>query len=233
MVPLITQEIYDRFSTLRRQMASYSPAHVFVPVGGENADLRILFVGKATRGWADPSLATFSKSFARAEVLAKENPPANQFRGFARTITKDALRTLEIPVENERLHEHIGWSNLAKIGAANGNPSSHSLDVQVKLCIESLIYEVDRFRPTAIILATADFASDKIVNPAIERIAPGDWKFYDPGGCLAVYKEHKADRPAIVWTNHPERMRRENRIDVEQLSVRLIVDANRFREKLS
>jgi hypothetical protein len=209
---LISQSLYDRLAALRQKMINSEigrPAHVFVPVGAHvpkstSQMPSILYVGKATRGFGEPDLGAFTGAAAVTSRVIDEwlLPGQSAFWQFVREVLRGLAAKCDQPTGAELL-KHFGWSNLAKIGDLVGNPDAWSLEKQKDLCIESLSTEIATFQPTAIILATTNYAQDEIVFPIFGR---NDWSFDTREQDRVAYKQHP-QLGLVAWTNHPQGMR--------------------------
>jgi hypothetical protein len=186
-----------------------SPAQVFVPVGAPireqtQAMPRILYVGKATRGFGEPDLGGFDDAASGSMKVIEDwlLPGGSAFWQFIRAVLQLSAEACGQP-SNARLLEHFGWSNLAKIGDLDGNPDKWSLDIQKELCREALAVEIAAFAPTATILATTNYAQKQIVFPLFGE---EDWCFDTPKKNRVAFKEHP-QFGLLIWTNHPQGMR--------------------------
>jgi len=212
MEALIGHALYDRLVALRQKMIDSetgSPAQVFVPVGTPFPDRRlpmprILYVGKATRGFEEADLGDFCGAVAGACKVIDEwlLPGRSAFWQFIRAVLEQLAAQCNQPAE-AKLLEHFGWSNLAKIGDLDGNPDSGSLRIQKDLCLEALAAEIAAFQPTAVVLATTNYAQEEVVFPLFGR---DDWRFDTPDRDRVAYKQHSRFG-LVVWTNHPQGMR--------------------------
>jgi hypothetical protein len=222
IIPLITVSQYDRLKKLRADMinANLSDlAHVFVPLGAAPAGIevpRLLFVGKATNGYNEPGLGSFAGSMATNTGLLRTHK-LSQFLGFIRKITAELLQARGLSFDQGAVMRSIGWSNLVKIGVANGNPQGTKLQTQAKLSIEILKAEIARWKPHATIFLTSEYAADTVLLPAFgdrgtwtqqTAIASGTtehvwFKTAAETGCPLIWTLHPQSQPAV----HLEEMR--------------------------
>ncbi len=211
MRPLIDERLYERLMECRDGMIRAeigSPANIFVPVGAPDRGAppimpNVLYVGKATRGYGGPDLEGFLNAVSMASTVIDEwfMPGGSAFWQFIRAILTQVATGCDVP--GEALRDHLAWSNLAKIGELDGNPDRWSLNEQKDLCRESLLAEISAFKPTAIVVATTNYADKEIAFPVFGH---EDWSFDTPEQDRVAYKRHP-DHGLVVWTNHPQGMK--------------------------
>ena len=211
MRPLIDERLYERLVECRHRMIDGKvgrPANVFVPVGASDPGSppgvpRVLYVGRATRDFGASHLDGFSGAAAGASRVVDEwfMRGGSGFWQFIRAILKRIAEDCGQP--GEALPARLAWSNLAKIGNLTGNPGGRSLREQQELCIEALTMEIEAFKPTAILIATTNYAEKEVVFPLF-----GDegWSFDTPEEDRIAYKQHPTFG-LIAYTNHPQGMR--------------------------
>ncbi len=209
---LISHALYERLAALREEMIAGeigSPAQVFVPVGAPIQDRplqmpRVLYVGKATRGFGESNLAGFTGAVAGASTVIDDwlLPGRSAFWQFIRAVLRQLAANCDHLTDADLLH-YFGWSNLAKIGDLHGNPDVSSLKAQQDLCVEVLTAEIATFQPTAIILATTNYAQHEVVFPLFGY---DGWSFDTQEQDRVAYKQHP-QFGLVVWTNHPQGMR--------------------------
>jgi hypothetical protein len=165
---------------------------------------RILYVGKATRGFGEPDLGGLAVAASGSTKVIDEwlLPGGSAFWQFIRAVLQLLAKRCDQPADT-RLLEYFGWSNLAKIGDVDGNPDNWSLDIQKEICREALAVEIASFAPTATILATTNYAEKEIVFPLFSE---DDWRFDTPNKDRIAFKKHP-EFGLLVWTNHPQGMR--------------------------
>jgi hypothetical protein len=212
MEGLISQSLYERLAALRQEMIAGeigSPAQVFAPVGAliQNRRMempRILYVGKATRGFGECNLDGYTGAVTGASKVIDEwlLPGGSAFWQFIRAVLQKLAAKCSQPTGVELLR-HFGWSNLAKIGDLDGNPDAWSLKSQLDLCLEALAAEIAAFQPTAVILATTNYAENEVVFPLFGQ---DDWSFDTIERDRVAYKRHP-QFGLVAWTNHPQGMR--------------------------
>lgn len=216
---LIDCALYEKFRALRKQMVGDGIgglAKVFIPVGAaaparlNRTAPRVLFVGKATSGWNEERLDSFDGSKKQAEDILKEwGPrPRKAFWEFSRAVLRQALRSCNIEADDVELASFSGWSNLVLIGdtGSYSPPKGRALDRQKELCIVALRAEIIRFRPTAVVLVSNDYAMHQIAHPVFGG-NDGTWSFDTPQQSSVAWKFHPDLETTVVWTNHPQGMR--------------------------
>ena len=241
LVPLIDREMYERLDALRAEMRAArvgQVARVFVPVGVEpNASApspapRVLVVGRAARDWAAPSLGTFDGSARGAADCVRDylQNGWTPFWQFPRAILRQTLAALGIEAADGELHGFFGWSELAKLGDRWSNPSDESLAIQKRLCVQALRSEIKRFKPTAVVVTTGDYAKQEIMEPVFGVEA--EWHFDTPDKDRIAYRFHDELKTLVVWTNHPERrgMVKGERAIVQAFAAKLIAGAMKGEE---
>lgn len=191
------------------------PAKVLVPVGARPATCdrpvpRVLFVGKAARGWAEKKLDSFDGSRSLAEEVVHDFLPKGRaaFWQFVREVLRQTLHSCKIEARDTELPFYCGWSNLVKIGetcSGYSPPGDESIHRQKSLCIQALRMEIKRFRPTAVVLTTQDYAKHEIVFPLFGG-DNGTWNSNAPQQDVA-FKFHNDLNTTVIWTNHPQGMR--------------------------
>jgi hypothetical protein len=221
---LMKRANYDRLLEIREsytvpRQSKERPAYPFVPVAGTGGALpyRILIIGQATSGWADMSQhGTFERSANKATEVLEDSLSGNK-KGFWNFSCKFVMRTLDILGERcppEDLYKLVAWSNLAKIGVEVGNPSDKFLDVQDKLCVDQLKYELDEYKPDLILILSEGFGIKKVLVPAFGDEWP-HLKQTIHVQFRMVKNSAGVETPAI-WTNHPRNLvgKGENHDDV-------------------
>jgi hypothetical protein len=170
-----------------------------------NRDLTILYVGKATgRSWyraefeADPCVAERQTRTREFIWDVADRQYRSAFWHFARRLS-DITNTQKEPFSN------LIWSNLAKIGVTNGNPTGRYLQMQTDLAIETLIAEIECYRPALIVFASSDYAKEAILKPVLRNfgadqndrlwiIEPQDTRWRPSNNQL----------PAVMCIRHPQ-----------------------------
>lgn len=201
MRPLITPKQYKLLRDLRARMDRSYPgnSHVFVPVGpdAEIGSPSILFIGQATRDWTKPALGNYAGAVNEAVAIAhccldRHGP----FWQVVDEVVWGVCEALNKSIANQG--DVVGWSNLAKIGRAQGNPEPNMIAAQQALCIELLRHELEIMQPDAVVLLTRNFGQREILEPVFGREG---WTQDVPSDDRVAHKVEKG-RP-IVWMNHP------------------------------
>lgn len=215
MVPLIGRDLYDRLRATRASLPERgvsNVAQVFVPVGPAEeasgaASLRVLFVGRATRGFDEEALSSYEGAARRAEELVMQvyvpdgtAPQPSDFWRFARNVLRAALDSLR-EAGSSRFSDHLGWSNLAKIGDTKGNATPLSLSVQRELCHEALRSEIAVMNPHAMVLATGKYAEEEVLAPVF---GSQGWKWEQTGRAEWRWKAADPLCPLVFRTEHPQ-----------------------------
>lgn len=212
MHPLLDKKAFQAFLNIRQSYSgSQEAANIFVPVGSPPEDTvpRILFIGQATRGMVYDGQLDYDRAGAACEEIRKGylSKPTTPFWQFVCNVCRQVIRTADLgkPLL-EQLDRMAGWSNLAIIGAAEGNPGSELIAVQKGVCVEALRSAIAAHRPVATVLVSGDYCDKEILLPALgER---GDWHNNVSDENRVAIKLHPKYGP-ILWANHPGWSRRE------------------------
>ena len=136
----------------------------FVSAGSEKSDQgrAILLVGKATWG------AFYKEQFD----IAKNKS--------IRERVQERRETTELCIQEKKnsntafwafrrklvcIGRPVVWTNLAKIGAASGNPRSLLLGEQQDLAQRTLRAEMEEYKPALVVLVTSTYAAKEIAHP--------------------------------------------------------------------
>ena len=235
-IPLIDEALYQRLINERNHMGGDTArlAPVFVPVGpdpDDGAPLRLLFVGQTAYEWDDgkPSaydralpLADAARTYAsnlRRLLVEDEHPFWQAVRRVSEQVL-EALGAAELAAR-ERLHEVVGWSNVAKIHHVQGdsrNPPNEFAIRQREVCAASLQAEVRRMRPTAVVLMSGGTFGAEIVRDAF---GPDEaWWQNARGRDRVAGLRSEWLGAAVLWSNHPGWMRwQKEAVEREDLGV--------------
>lgn len=211
-------ETWSKWFALYKSLASdgidvAAPFMPYVPAEFTRQKVRVLYLGKATKGNCEREdfdrAAARGESAARAQAEAfsrcifEQNVDARgpNFWGFANEISK-ALNPKVTKLKN------IAWSNVCKIGAAVNNPEGILLNQQVRLAIQTLNEEIENLSPT-IILCVANSFADPILLPSLGCPANCTWEKSeedDPSRDVqnVWWLAPAGKRPAVVWMRHPQ-----------------------------
>ncbi len=162
MRPLIQSSLFDDFRALREHLPQ-KPAYAFVPVSEPERDL--LFIGQATSGMVyetdlDYTAATRECTSMLTNFL--RSPRGAFWQSVCRI--REQVSRIAMPSGNTAA---IGWSNLCKIGAAEGNPKPIMIIAQSRLSVELLQQELRTANPKVTIFLTGNFGTDEILYPAV------------------------------------------------------------------
>lgn len=207
MVPLIDKSLYQKLVNRRAEMGSAGVCdlgRVFVPIGPAFSDpmpIRLLFVGQAEEQTV-PLEADFDRAVETSigVVETEASSPDGWFWPAVWKVLDEVLELTGAPVER---HQAVGWSELVKIGKADGRPEVEEIAKQADLCIEALQLEIRTFRPDATILLTGEhYARDEILYRVFGR--EGFRNNVRSKDQVAV-KNHP-ELGVVLWTDHPRLM---------------------------
>jgi hypothetical protein len=105
-------------------------------------------------------------------------------------------------------YENAAWTNLAKIGVENGNPSPKLLDLQKPLAVKTLKYEIRSYNPTLVVFVSDNYFDEVVLEAT--GTSEDDWEF-EKGSVdeNAWWINRTANKPRFVWTTHPQGKRKE------------------------
>jgi hypothetical protein len=184
-------------TVLDKGMPGEISAPFFSASSSESCPKRILAVGKATRGdWysaeykrrlrQSPNEAIWNRLDRNRELVEKGNRSP-----FLRHLQQlDEL----IPAQKRC---SIIWSNFAKIGSLNGNPSGILLSAQQDLAKRTLAAEIKEYQPALVVFTTGSYGGDFLSQF-------GKWKQYKKGGRLGDEVWWTEGAPAMLATGHPQ-----------------------------
>jgi hypothetical protein len=195
MTPLIQSSLFDELRALRGHLPQ-KPAYAFVPVSQSEPDL--FFIGQATAGMFyedDLDYAAATRECTSMLTDLSSNPQRSAFWHSVRRIRKQ-VSLIALPIGDTAA---IGWSNLCKIGAAEGNPNPSMIAAQSRLCVESLKQELRTAQAKVTIFLTGDFARDEILYPAVGN---EDWRNnVSEEDKIAV--KYNSEFGLLLWGYHP------------------------------
>ena len=181
----------------------------------------ILYIGKATSGeWYKHELcrypaSTSAKNSATDKIelrhectktfLKEEAPSYNSgFWHFARKL--DSAAAEKWKSKTRMPLQHIGWTNICKIGTVQGNPEGHLFERQRSLAIETLRLEIELYKPRLICFVTWDYKFDCVKEVIGD---PSDTSWDQTGNEEWIWwRPAKGKLPPILLTGHPERKAR-------------------------
>jgi hypothetical protein len=161
----------------------------------------VMLVGKATAG-----------CWKLDEFKLKANRPLDERVAERRCATEKHLELMRQHPSSAfwRFWTSLGalgspviWTNLAKIGVIKGNPWGSYLAAQAGLACATLRAEIDEYKPSLVLIA-ADYAKCEIIYPVFGERATWNERA-DHEFC---WIDRKSSRPAVLWTDHPERKRK-------------------------
>jgi hypothetical protein len=118
-------------------------------------------------------------------------------RAFWHSVRRIRDQVSRIARENDETAT-VGWSNLCKIGAEEGNPTQSSIDAQSELCVAAIKQELQTAKAKVTIFLTGDFASAEILLPAVGN----DWR-NNVVDLDRVAVNHHCDYGLLLWAYHP------------------------------
>jgi hypothetical protein len=207
---LIDEGMFKEFQRVRADYrGGQQSANVLVPVGPESGKgmPAILFVGQATQGMVyDRTLGYQGATQACAALCADllVNAGRSPFWQAIRSVCSQVVRTAGL---DPRLFDNpsgiVGWSNLAKIGAAEGRPKGDLVAAQRELCVEALRTEISTMRPLATVFLSGDYLVEEILYPSMGQ---EQWRNNVKDEDRVAVREHP-QFGTLIWTYHPRTMR--------------------------
>lgn len=159
------------------------PFYGYAPDTFHEANVKILYIGKATAGAPEPE-----------EYQAIFEGKKSAFWQFARRLCDSTGASL-------------AWSNLCKIGTLEGNPDKNLAKEQMDLDVRILKEEIRFLKPCLIVCVAADTVYDDFVYCALETMRGPDGFIGKPDEDNAILwvRPGGAGYPPILWMRHPER----------------------------
>lgn len=193
MLAALEKRWIELFAEFRGDDANLAAPFLSVKCSSEPS---ILYVGKATAGcWR-------KKSFlAETSVRERKNVTADFIRDevVAQRYISVFWR-FAFALSGSTALENLTWTNLLKLGVLVGNPTGAFAGVQRALAVETLLTEIDEYRPKLVVIATGGFEA-KLVESIF-----GEASSFDRNKKFnAWWKVAGNGLPAVVWTGHPER----------------------------
>lgn len=195
----------------------------FVPFSGSEAISsicpRILYIGKATFGWDGSSFEDaqdVASRFVMGEVARGQYRSA--FWDFIIDVVPRVHRACGLAAEDaaEWALDRIRWTNLMKVGSAEGNPYGGLYGKQRLICHRILRDELQEFRPTCVVMVTGgDYEAD------VYEVFGREWDEHTlrlPGNNLWVKDlPDEFSKGRVYWTRHPQGWRRDHREAAKEL----------------
>jgi hypothetical protein len=178
--------------------ASYDPART----------PSVLYVGKATAGkWCLSRYMRLRTLKDRRQCTAdflenyvKTGRYSSAFWRFAQRLSEGVAAATKSNIEPL---QNLVWTNICKIGVKQGNPSGYVFRAQRELAVESLRFEIKRYRPRLVVFVTGDYGAE-IVDAVVCDVGRSTWH-KERGRDLFWWHEPIGKMPAILWAYHPAR----------------------------
>lgn len=198
---LMSVEDYSAFSQLRHTLSEAGVSNIaqtFVPVGPaiNDARPRLLYIGRATRGYDDDDdrVNSFERVIARNVEIVETMRSA--YWAFMRRIIATAGEAAGHKPDRGPMMS-VAWSNLAKLGETKGNPTRLSCRKQQEASNGALRSEIAALQPAAIVLVTGRWQQDVLLDPVFgaDGWVPGvsadlRSKIDEPSRALVVHAYH-------------------------------------------
>lgn len=167
-----------------------------------------MLVGKATAGKNTLDSADVADVYGDATV--EQRTPAevgDVISGrYHSSLWRLARKLSDAGAEQARSHTapfaNLIWTNIAKIGAAEGNPSASLFNEQDALAVETILAEALFFKPRLVVLATGWYRYG-CVNRILQQLTgakEGEGLSQDRNWSSPRH----ADAPAVLWIGHPQ-----------------------------
>jgi hypothetical protein len=168
----------------------------------------ILYVGKATAGnwWLSTYLGSRTVKERRQcttdflEKYVKTGEYSSAFWRFAQVLSERVAATTKSNIEPL---QNFVWTNTSKIGVRRGNPTGYVFRAQSELAVESLRFEIKKYRPRLVVFVTGDYAAE-VVDAVVRDGGHKTWH-EERGRDMFWWREPIGHMPAILWAYHPER----------------------------
>jgi hypothetical protein len=195
--PLLTEPLYDALRA-RRKLVPGNPAYAFLPVSDLHSSL--LFVGQATAGWFYQDDLDFRAAASESCAIMRDFLASGRRSAFWRTVSEIRRQVSRVAVGSNDIGQlSVGWSNLCKIGCADGNPSREMIEAQADICIEALHHELRAAGSQVTIFLTDRFARREIFEPVVGRHG---WRNNVRDEDRIAVKQHP-DFGCLIWSYHP------------------------------
>ncbi len=176
----------------------------------ENSKPRILYVGKATDGSWDARKVIEKKSDHWDERLHERTDCTRSELGCLESKKTDSRAFWRLMIFFRAKNYETIWSNICKIGAESKNPNSGLVAAQKDLAIETILIEIECYKPMLVYFVTNDFV-EEILNEIRLKITKCDWNKHPDIGTAprspatdVEWINGTETHPAFLWTQHPQ-----------------------------
>lgn len=211
----------DLYRTLRVHPeigSQFTPPFVSVAPPGYNprAVPSLLYVGKAERASDDPNISPYRDAFDETPTLAYCQKGTTDFLDEIRAGRYDSAfwrfaRQLGHAAAGEvRIDDlqNVVWTNVCKLtDLCRGNPSGKLLAVQTSLAVETLQEEIQAYDPMVVVFLSDEYAD--IIRKIVGDMNDTNWQREAVDSDWLWWRGPLNGLPAILWTRHPERARRQ------------------------
>lgn len=191
--------------------SAITPAAPFFSIGSyppdREADQTILLVGKATHGNWYMSFFAEAKDKPTADRIEERKDSTIDFLQFHSGKSRSFFWALYRGLL-EQTGANTVWTNLAKIGVCRPqgenesiNPWRKCLTAQADLAQQTLIAEMNEYKPDLVLLVTGNYALKEVVNPVF--CPDGTWETIFVSGYKLWHIPKRGGRPAVLRTGHP------------------------------
>lgn len=169
----------------------------------------VMLVGKATAGKNTLGEADVTDVYEAATVKQRTPAVVEEVRSgeyYGSSFWRFARKLSDAGTERARSHTepfaNLIWTNIAKIGVAEGNPPASLFREQDALAVETILAEALFYKPSLVVFATSWYRYG-CVNRILQQLTgakegeglsrDGDWS-----------SPRRAGVPAVLWTGHPQ-----------------------------
>lgn len=211
----------DLYRALRKDPeigGRFTPPFVSVAPPGYNPSTvpTLLYVGKAERASNEPNVSPYRDGFDENPTLEYCRKGTRDFLDEIRAGTyksafwRFARQLGQAAAGQEKVDDlqNVVWTNICKLTDLHrGNPSGKLLAVQTELAIETLQEEIRAYDPHFVIFLSDEYAD--IIRQIVGDMDDTSWQREDVFSNWLWWRRPINGLPAILWTRHPERARRE------------------------
>lgn len=173
----------------------------------------VMLVGKATAGKNTLGDAAVGDGYT-AETVKQRTPAVvedlmsdkhnTHFWRFARKLSDAAAEKAGLQVIP---FANLIWTNLAKIGVTEGNPTATLFRHQDALAVETILAEVGCYKPRLVVFTTGWYRSGCVGRILQQLVNASEGEGLSKEGYWS--SPRRADAPAVLWTGHPQGKTRE------------------------